>query len=96
MGPKRNCITAKDVDRTPPQSAACASVPPPTSRIRSGITGTISPIPIASSMTVIRMKTMGRRKSGQPRAADAKARASSGAVPIWRAGSKTAARSRSG
>ncbi len=38
IGLKTNCITAKEVVRIPPQMAASASVRPPTSSMRSGIT----------------------------------------------------------
>ena len=44
----------------PPQTAACDRLPPVTSIIRSGITGKISPMPMASSVTVAKMKVRAR------------------------------------
>ena len=61
VGPHKNCMTAKAVASIPPHTAASPSVPPPTSIKRSGITGTMIPIPIASMATVQRMKNSGRR-----------------------------------
>ena len=53
VGENRNCITAKLVARTPPQRAAEARSVLRNSRIRSGITGMINPMPIASITKVI-------------------------------------------
>jgi len=63
MGPKMNCIAAKIVAKTAPQRAADPRPSPFTSWIKSGMTGKINPMPIASMTTVKRMKVMGRRLS---------------------------------
>src|SRR5690606_4371231 len=54
-------MAAKEVARSPPQSEAEARSAPVTSRMRSGMTGKMMPIPMESIITVTRMKTRARR-----------------------------------
>ena len=54
-------MTAKEVASSPPHSEAEARSAPVTSRMRSGMTGKMMPIPIESIITVTRMKTRARR-----------------------------------
>ena len=77
-------MTAKLVARTPPQRAACERLPPRTSRIRSGMTGIMRPMPMASIITVSRMKrTWGRtRPAPSQRAATRRAKARAAAARL--------------
>ena len=58
VGEKTNCIKAQDEDKRPPQKAALAVLSIPTSFNRSGIIGNITPMPIISSNTTLKMSAI--------------------------------------